>query len=60
MEFGDVLRLVFSVPGVVFGSDVRPSGRGIVAGNVGKRAYLLIPVRTGLVAGDDLVWTFSW
>jgi hypothetical protein len=46
--------------GEVFGSDVRPTGRGIEAGNEGKRAYLLIPVRTGLEAGDDLEWTFSW
>jgi hypothetical protein len=59
-EIGDVLRLEVSVPGEVFGSDVRPTGRGIEAGNEGKRAYLLIPVRTGLEAGDDLEWTFSW
>lgn len=59
-EIGDVLRIEVSVPGEVFASGVRPSGRGIEAAHEGKRAYLLVPVRTALEAGEELEWSFSW
>lgn len=59
-EIGDVVRVEVTVPGQVFASGVRPGGRGIEAAHEGKRAYLLIPVRTGLEAGEELEWSFSW
>lgn len=59
-EIGDTLRIEVSVPGEVFASGVRPAGRGVEAASEGKRAYLLIPVRTALEAGEDLEWSFSW
>ncbi|MBL8728648.1 MAG: hypothetical protein JNM25_09480 [Planctomycetes bacterium] len=59
-EIGDVLRIEVSVPGEVFASGVRPSGRGVEAAHEGKRAYLLVPVRTALEAGEELEWSFSW
>ncbi|MBX3462364.1 MAG: hypothetical protein KF830_04280 [Planctomycetes bacterium] len=59
-EIGDVLRLEVSVPGQVFASGVRPTGRGVEAGHEGKRAYLLLPVRTALETGDEFEWSFSW
>lgn len=59
-EIGDVLRIEVAVPGQVFASGVRPGGRGIEASHEGKRAYLLVPVRTALEAGDELEWSFSW
>lgn len=59
-EIGDTLRLEVSVPGEVFASGVRPAGRGVEAAQEGKRAYLLIPVRTALEAGEALEWSFSW
>lgn len=59
-EIGDTLRIEVSVPGEVFASGVRPAGRGIEAAHEGKRAYLLVPVRTALDAGDELEWSFSW
>ena len=59
-EIGDTVRVEISVPGEVFASGVRPSGRGIEAAHEGKRAYLLIPVRTALEAGEQLEWSVSW
>lgn len=59
-EIGDVLRIEVAVPGEVFASGVRPTGRGIEAAHEGKRAYLLVPVRTALEAGEELEWSFSW
>lgn len=59
-EIGDVLRIELSVPGEVFASGVRPTGRGVEAAHEGKRAYLLVPVRTALEAGEELEWSFSW
>jgi hypothetical protein len=59
-EIGDVLRIEVAVPGQVFASGVRPSGRGVEAAHEGKHAYLLVPVRTALEAGDELEWSFSW
>ena len=59
-EIGDVLRIEVAVPGQVFASGVRPSGRGVEAAHEGKRAYLLVPVRTALESGDELEWSFSW
>lgn len=59
-EIGDVLRIEVAVPGPVFASGVRPTGRGVEAAHEGRRAYLLVPVRTALEAGDELEWSFSW
>jgi hypothetical protein len=59
-EVGDVLRIEVAVPGQVFASGVRPTGRGVEAAHEGKRAYLLLPVRTALETGDDFEWSFSW
>ncbi len=59
-EIGDTLRIEVSVPGEVFASGVRPAGRGVEAAHEGKRAYLLIPVRSALEAGDEFEWSFSW
>lgn len=59
-EIGDTLRIEVSAPGEVFASGVRPAGRGVEAAHEGKRAYLLIPVRTALEAGEELEWSFSW
>ena len=59
-EIGDTLRIEVAVPGEVFASGVRPAGRGLEAGHEGKRAYLLVPVRTALEAGEAFEWSFSW
>lgn len=59
-EVGDVLRIEVAVPGQVFASGVRPTGRGVEASHEGKRAYLLVPVRTALEAGEEFEWSFSW
>lgn len=59
-EIGDTLRLEVALPTDVVTSGVLPGGRGIEAGREGKRAFLLIPVRTALEAGDELVWDVSW
>lgn len=59
-EVGDVLRIEIATPGEVFASGVRPAGRGVEAAQEGKRAYLLLPVRTALEAGEEFEWSFSW
>lgn len=59
-EIGDTLRIEVAVPGEVFASGVRPAGRGVEAGHEGKRAFLLIPVRTALEADEPFEWSFSW
>lgn len=59
-EIGDVLRLEIAAPGNIVTSGVLPTGRGVDAGQEGKRAYLLLPVGTASEAGDDFVWDVSW
>ncbi|HEX5053576.1 MAG TPA: hypothetical protein VFZ65_17490 [Planctomycetota bacterium] len=59
-EIGDTLRIEINVPGKVFASGVRPTGRGVEAAYEGQRAYLLIPVRAALEAGDRFEWSVSW
>lgn len=59
-EIADVLRIEIETPGAVLTSGVLPSARGVEAASDGKRAYLLLPVRTALEAGDDFVWDVSW
>lgn len=59
-EVGDTLRLEIQVPSDVVTSGVLPAGRGIEATREGRRAVLLIPVRTALENHGDLVWDLSW
>ncbi|MEO6593373.1 MAG: hypothetical protein ABIP94_01320, partial [Planctomycetota bacterium] len=59
-EIGDMLRIEINVPGKVFASGVRPTGRGVEAAYEGQRAYLLIPVRTAQDKGDAFEWSVSW
>ncbi len=59
-EIGDTIRLEIAVPSDVVTSGVLPAGRGLEAAREGRRAYLLIPVRTALEAGEELVWDISW
>jgi hypothetical protein len=39
---------------------VLPAGRGIEASREGRRAVLLIPVRTALTGDGEMVWDISW
>lgn len=59
-EIGDTLRLEVSLPGDVVTSGVLPAGRGIEASREGRRAVLLIPVRTALTGDGEMVWDISW
>lgn len=59
-EIGDTIRVEIAVPGEVFASGVRPTGSGVEAAHEGKRAYLLIPVRTALENGAEFEWSISW
>jgi hypothetical protein len=59
-EIGDTLRLELDLPGVVNGSSVLPTARGVEAGRDGKRAWLTIPVETALESGDALSWDITW
>lgn len=59
-EIADVLRFEVAAPGDVITSGVLPTGRGVAADRDGKRATLLVPVRTAREAGDAFVWDISW
>lgn len=59
-EIGDAIRIEIAAPGEVVTSDVHPGGRGVEAVHERKRAYLVIPVRAALEAGEELVWDVSW
>lgn len=59
-EIGDTIRLEITLPSDVVTSGVLPGGRGVEAAREGRRAYLLIPVRTALMAEEELVWDISW
>ena len=59
-EIGDAVRIEVSVPGEVVTSGVQPGGRGVEAAHERKRAYLIVPVKTALEAGDEMVWDVSW
>ena len=59
-DIGDTIRLEIAVPSDVVTSGVLPAGRGLEAAREGRRAYLLIPVRTALETGEELVWDISW
>ncbi len=59
-EIGDTIRIEVALPGEVFASGVRPTGGGVEAAHEGKRAYLLIPVRTALEAGAEFEWSINW
>lgn len=59
-EVGDVIRLELEVPGDVVASSVHPVGRGVEAERERKRAFLLLPARTVLTAGEEMVWDVTW
>jgi len=59
-EVGDVIRLELELPGEVIASSVLPTARGVEADRERKRAYLLLPARTMLEAGDDMIWDITW
>jgi hypothetical protein len=59
-EIGDAIRLEISLPGEVVTSDVNPTGRGVEAAHERKRAYLVIPVKAALEAGEEMLWDISW
>jgi hypothetical protein len=59
-EIGDAIRLEIAVPGLVVTSGVQPTGRGVEAAFERAKAYLVIPVRTAVERGDELIWDVSW
>tara|TARA_R110002072_G_scaffold299403_5_gene474937 strand:+ start:21856 stop:22458 length:603 start_codon:yes stop_codon:yes gene_type:complete len=59
-EIGEVLRFEVAAPGNVITSGVLPTGRGVQADRDGKKATLLLPVRTAVEDGDAFVWDISW
>ena len=59
-EVGDIIRLEVSLPSDVVTSGVLPAGRGIEATREGRRAVLLVPVRTALEGDGEMVWDMSW
>ncbi|MBM4059586.1 MAG: hypothetical protein FJ265_00605 [Planctomycetes bacterium] len=59
-EIGEAVRIEITVPGEVVASDVHPGGRGVEAAHEKKRAYLIVPVKAALEAGEELVWDVSW
>lgn len=59
-EIGQAIRLEINVPGEVVTSDVNPTGRGVEAAHERKRAYLVLPVKAVLEAGEELLWDISW
>lgn len=59
-ELADLIRFEVRTPGRVVTSGVLPSGRGVESDRDGKRATLLLPVRTAREAGDAFVWDISW
>lgn len=59
-EIGDVLRLEVQAPNQVITSGVLPTGRGVSVDRDGKKAILLLPVRTAMEKGDVFVWDISW
>lgn len=59
-EIGDAVRIEIVAPSEVVASDVNPGGRGVEAAHERKRAYLIVPVKTAVEAGDELVWDVSW
>lgn len=59
-EIADVLRFEVAAPGNVITSGVLPTGRGVQADRDGKKATLLLPVRTAIEDGDAFIWDISW
>lgn len=59
-EIAEVLRLEIETPATVITSGVLPTGRGVEADREGRRAVLLLPVRTAVEPGEDFVWEISW
>ncbi|MFM1872338.1 MAG: hypothetical protein RL398_1760, partial [Planctomycetota bacterium] len=59
-EVGDTIRLEVSLPSDVVTSGVLPAGRGIEATREGRRAVLLVPVRTVMEGDGEMVWDMSW
>lgn len=59
-EVGDTIRLEIEVPGEVIASAVQPGGRGVEADRERRRAFLLLPARTMVEAGEELVWDVTW
>lgn len=59
-EIGDLIRIEVTLPTEAITSDVNPGGRGVEAAHERKRAYLLIPVKSALEAGDEWIWDISW
>ena len=59
-EIADVLRIEIVAPGRIITSGVLPTGRGVEAALENRRAYLLLPVRTAITAGDEFVWDIAW
>ncbi len=59
-QIGDTLRIELSLPSDVITSGVLPTGRGVEAAREGRRAYLLLPVRSALEDTEELVWDISW
>lgn len=61
-EIGGDVRIEVQLPEgtKIVGSSVRPTGRGVDAGYERNRAYLVVPVKTALEKGDELVWDVSW
>jgi hypothetical protein len=59
-EIGDTLRIEISAPGEIITSGVLPTGRGVSAEREGKKAVLLLPVRTAIEDGEAFSWDLSW
>lgn len=59
-EIATTIRLEVQLPETVVASGVEPAGRGIEATHERNRAYLILPVRSLLQPGDDLIWAVSW
>jgi hypothetical protein len=59
-EIGDAIRFEIHAPGDIVTSGVHPTGRGVEASSERRRAYLIVPLRTALEKGEELVWDLSW
>lgn len=59
-EVGEAVRIEIAVPGEVVTSGVQPTGRGVEAAHERKRAYLIVPVKSALEAGEEMVWDITW
>ncbi len=59
-EIGGIIRVEIELPGEVVASSVHPTARGVEADRERKRAFLLLPVRTMLTNGEEMVWDVTW